>query len=648
MNGHKKEKHSEEEKDHKQNKKIFTKKRIWIAIIVIGILAIGGLIWAANRPKPVELVTDAVVKGRLTQTVEASGELESIDEVDLSFDISGTLDEILVAVDDEVQAGQELAKLKTDELQADVDRAGQAVVSAQARVDERLAGSTSQAVSVAQAGVAVAEARLASAKVDWQNRENDLSNTIVATASAVSEAEVRVKTAEDTLTNTRLQNIQTLEELEEDLISVLNNNMISVRSALSDADEVLGIDNSVANNDFENVLGVLNSTALVNAQNAYRKAKGSRDRAEAKVYGLNTESVAGDLDEAVYFTQVALLDAQSTLLYTRQTLDGTTAGTTTFTDAELSALKASIDLARTDIQSAQTSVQSQLQLIDSTEISNTTAETSAVNALNSARQALTSAIASKSSQIAAGESAVRASQAQIEVSETDLLQAEANLQQVLAGPRAVDVASLQADVRRARADLDSSEARLKKATIVSPISGWITDLKYSVGEQVSVAQPMVVVQSLDNNFRILADISESDIAKVALQDTVEITFDAFGNDVRVPATVEKIDPAEKLIEGVVYYQVDVRLAQSVAPIGLKPGMSADLEILTADLADVLIVPQRSVLERADGQKYVRVPGGDLFVEKDVITGLRGDGGKVEIKKGLNEGEEVILTIKEQN
>ncbi|MBU0646410.1 efflux RND transporter periplasmic adaptor subunit [Patescibacteria group bacterium] len=643
-NGHKK---ANGDEKHRRKFKL-SRRWIWILIIAAVAVLIGGLIYAANRPKPPELITDTVVKGRLTQTVEATGELESIDQVDLSFDISGTVSQILVAVGDQVQAGQELARLRTTELQADVERALQGVQAAQAVVNERLAGSTGEAVNVARASVAASEARLAATKVDWQNRKDDLANTIVATASAVNEAEVALKTAADNLVNQQAKNQQTIKELEEDLESVLKDNMIGGRSALSDADEVLGIDNTIANNDFENVLSALNHEVLVSAQSAYGRAKGSRDRAEAKVFNLNSESVAGDLDEAVYFTRVALTDTESTLLYTRQVLDATTAGTDTFSEADLSALKASINLARNDIQNAQTSLQSQLQLIDSTEISNQSTESSAANALSSARQSLTSAIAGKSSQVASAESAVRAAEAQIQVSETDLLQAEANLQQVLAGPRAVDLAGLQADVRRARADLDAAEARLNKAKIISPISGKVTDLKFKVGEQVSMAEPMAVVQSVGDNFRIKSDISESDIAKISLLDPVKVTFDAFGNDLSAAGTVEAIDPAQKLIEGVVYYEVDVRLVESVEIIGLKPGMSADLEILTADLPEVLNVPQRAVLERSDGIKYVRVPGGDLFVEREVKTGLRGDGGKVEIKEGLSEGEEVIITIREQN
>jgi len=74
---------------------------------------------------------------------------------------------------------------------------------------------------------------------------------------------------------------------------------------------------------------------------------------------------------------------------------------------------------------------------------------------------------------------------------------------------------------------------------------------------------------------------------------------------------------------------------------IKPGMTADLDIIIAKAENVLCVPKEAVVEQ-DGSSLVILSDGEETVSRPVITGLE-DNVYVEIKEGLQEGDEVLIT-----
>lgn len=626
-------------------------KKVWFWIVVALLLVIGAVfVYLTQTGQAEEYITETVERGTLIQTVDTNGSLESASEVDLNFEMGGAVSGVLVKVGDTVAADQLLATLDATELAADVENARQALSTAQGNLNQRYAGSTGEEIRVADAGVKVAEAGVAGAKTALQNAQDALGKTADVYAASVDSAEVSLTTAEATYYDTVTQNNQTMTELWQDYVNVLKSAVIEVRSALTDADSVLGIDNSLANNDFEDVLGNVDATSLSQAQTTYIYATSERDYAEEAVTALTTGAGTSEIESAAEKVEIALAETEETLLYTRRVLDGTTVDTATFSFSDLSAMKASIDAARNAVQTQQTLLLAQQQAISSATISTSASATSTGNAVASAKAALTSAKAAEANAIYNAEAATRSSESNLAAAEADLLRAQASLAQVSAAPRGVDVASLQAEVRRSEAALAAAEARYKKSEIRTPIAGTVTTVSVDVGEQVSAGmggEPVMVVQTTEERFKVTAYVDEVDIAKVSPSDPVEITFDAFGDEVFFTGAIDQIDPAKKEIEGVVYYQITVYLDDyDHALYALKPGLSADLTITTESISDALIVSQRSVLQRNDQTQYIRVIRGAGYREQDVETGVRGDSGRVQITDGLNEGEEIVVTIRQ--
>ncbi len=618
-------------------------KRLIITIVLTALAGTVGFWFASSSKKPAELVTETVHIRNLVQTVEATGAIESISDASLSFDLSGTVKEVFVKVGDHVALNDLLATLDTSELAADAENARKAVESAQANLNAKNAGAADVTVAISSAGVAVAQANLASAKIDVQNAERKLASAITLTESAVRQSEATVSTRQTTLANAKLSVAQDEKETAEDYVTSLYDAAIAVRSGLSDADRVLGIDNSLATTDFRNVLSVTDEQAKISAENAYRAAKITRNAAETKVFALSFSAPASQTSTIVPAVEAALKDAETTLLETRRALDGTVIDTADFSFTDLVNLKTAVDSARINIQAKRSVLLNARQAVQRARIEGDASIGSAEESAVEAERAFTQAKADRENSIVSAQASLDAARSALAVREANLLQDQARLTEAAARPRAVDVAALIADVQRSQASYEASMARLAKAELHSPIEGTVTSVEIDPGELASPSLAAIEVESNGEVFRLVVDVAEADIAKVQVPNSAVITLDAFGEDVLVVGNVTKIDPSEKLVEGVVFYRVTLDLTGTLPSAGLKSGMSANVVVQTNDRQAVVAVPQRAVLERA-GKKYVRVFNGAI-IERTVTTGLRADNGLVEILSGLSVGETLIVTVR---
>ncbi|MBP9748955.1 efflux RND transporter periplasmic adaptor subunit, partial [Patescibacteria group bacterium] len=215
--------------------------------------------------------------------------------------------------------------------------------------------------------------------------------------------------------------------------------------------------------------------------------------------------------------------------------------------------------------------------------------------------------------------------------------AQATLEQTVAVVRQVDRAPWDAAVAQARAAAESAVANLSKTEIRAPTDGIVTDIPVNVGEL--AAAKAVAISMLSTHYEIEADIPEVDVAKVRIGQVVDITLDSLGMDMHLPGTVLSINPAETVIQDIVYYKMRVVFAKDLEEV--KPGMTANVTVDTNAKTGVLAIPLRAVQEKGT-DRIVRILV-DSKPEDHVVTlGLRGDGGLVEILSGLNEGETVII------
>ncbi|MDD4624774.1 MAG: efflux RND transporter periplasmic adaptor subunit [Candidatus Pacebacteria bacterium] len=244
----------------------------------------------------------------------------------------------------------------------------------------------------------------------------------------------------------------------------------------------------------------------------------------------------------------------------------------------------------------------------------------------------------------ANQSSINTAWAAVVTAQGQLDVARESLDKLLASPRREDVDLAQAQVSQAQSQVNLLNHQIKETTIISPIEGKISQIGKKEGEQVpaiSAGQDFIVLIPKEP-FQVEINIPEVDIGKVETGDVCRIDLDAFPDE-QFSGKVIKIDPAETIIAGVVYYKTTISLESEDQKI--RPGMTANVIIITETREGSLSVPQRAVFEK-NGKRLVRIVTGKEFEEREVQTGIKGVKGEIEIISGLDEGDKVVTFLKE--
>lgn len=157
--------------------------RWWLplSVTVIAVLA-AWQPWSSGQDAPTTFETESVVRGDLTVTVSATGNLQPLNQVDIGSELSGTVDEVRVDDNDRVRKGQVLATLDMAKLRDQITRSRAGLAAAEAQV------------LLAEATLAEARATLAR-----QREVSRLSGGKVPSRAEMDTAEAAVKRAEATL-----------------------------------------------------------------------------------------------------------------------------------------------------------------------------------------------------------------------------------------------------------------------------------------------------------------------------------------------------------------------------------------------------------------------------------------------------------------
>jgi len=258
--------------------------------------------------------------------------------------------------------------------------------------------------------------------------------------------------------------------------------------------------------------------------------------------------------------------------------------------------------------------------------------------VSAARAAFNSAVEGVASQKAAGDLAVNSAAAALENARAAEKIAREQYAKVLAPPRAEDVGMLEAQAAQAQAQIDLLQLQIDDGKLIAPADGQIAEINGRAGETVSpmAADPLIALFPVDP-YQIAIDIYEEDAVKINIGDLCKISVAALG-DQTFSGRVAFVSPAAKIINGVVYYETKIAFDQS--PEGLMPEMTADVEIITAQKENVLLVSEAALRKREDGWKLEIVKDG-VPREVNVQVGIRAEG-VAEIISGVAEGDLVIV------
>lgn len=175
------------------------------------------------------------------------------------------------------------------------------------------------------------------------------------------------------------------------------------------------------------------------------------------------------------------------------------------------------------------------------------------------------------------------------------------------------VSAAQRSLASAQANLDQANAKAASRTVTAPSSGSIVELNAKVGATVTGGMIMgesdtsggkQCMQIADlSKMKVTVQVGEKDIAKIAVGQSANVTYPAFPDIVSqgtVTAIASVANSDSNSGGGSVTFNVDILIE---APDSrLKPGMTAEVSVVTEKLDDVVMVPTMALMTE-DGEHY---------------------------------------------
>lgn len=183
------------------------------------------------------------------------------------------------------------------------------------------------------------------------------------------------------------------------------------------------------------------------------------------------------------------------------------------------------------------------------------------------------------------------------------------------------VSAAQRSLASAQANLDQANAKAASRTVTAPSSGSIVELNAKVGATVTGGMIMgesdtsggkQCMQIADlSKMKVTVQVGEKDIAKIAVGQSANVTYPAFPDivsqgTVTAIASVANSDAANG--GGSVTFNVDILIEAPDAR--LKPGMTAEVSVVTEQLDDVVMAPTMALMTEDGEHYYVNVATDD--------------------------------------
>lgn len=212
-------------------------------------------------------------------------------------------------------------------------------------------------------------------------------------------------------------------------------------------------------------------------------------------------------------------------------------------------------------------------------------------------------------------------------------------------------------VASAKEEVQRAQTNLGYATITSPIDGVVLSKSVEEGQTVaasfSTPELFTIAQDL-TNMQVVADVDEADIGDVMEGERVTFTVDAYPDDT-FEGEVKQVRQEATTTNNVVTYEVVISAPN--ADLKLKPGLTANVTIYTAERKGVLSVPSKAlrftpqketvgkmkIVDVANAKNKVWTIEGNSIVAHKVNIGMT-DGTNTQIVGGIAEGTKVVTGL----
>lgn len=371
----------------------------------------------------------------------------------------------------------------------------------------------------------------------------------------------------------------------------------------------------------------LTSQAIAQAESSLRSAEANLAQIKSATIPQTLASAESSYNSAKASYEQAAKDAQrQKALYQKGFVP---AETVDEVEAQLSITKAQFDSAKSKYDTVKAETDQQLR--------------DAESKVAQARSQLATAKANriqidlKMKDLAAAKAAYNQAKASLESATSNKYQ-----NQIKAGA----IINAKAALAKAKAQLENAKTELGYTTITTPMSGVVIKKYVEQGSIVTAGRQamagsgsgVTIVDIADTSeMWVVVDIDETDIGKISIGQDVDVTIDAFPDEL-FTGKVIKIAPEATITDNVTTIPVTVRLNN--ADRRLKPEMNASCDFVVSRKQNVLCIPIEALVETDSGAQVTVLEKGQPVV-RQVQVGLMGDD-DCEIISGLREGETVVI------
>jgi HlyD family secretion protein len=540
--------------------------RKWIiAIIVLVVVGVGAYLALGQGGEPLEETAetppDTLPPVSASDRVVAEAEVVPVRDVELQFELSGTVDQVLAQEGDLVQRGDTLAVLDTRDLQISVEEARATLAQRRADYELLLEGASDDELEAArarianaeaslrdaEAGVSRAEAEVARASGDLQRTRGEVTQADINSAQAALE-EAR-ETLADLVDGPDAVDVETAEAALDEAQANLDNQRDSLSAAKTRAQsEVELAANELRNaqasysqvyweiREIERELNTVNQQLWQELKDREEQALRNVNNAEQRL-----EQARVSLEEAQSAERTGIKTAEARLRDARATYEDVLAGAES---DELAAARAAVSRAEADL----------------------------AKLVGEQRAGSVNAAAAGVSNAQAG---VESAQAGVERAQAEVERNRADLEELASPPRKAEIDAAEAQIQNAEANLQRVQRELEKASLLSPIDGTVVEVDLEMGERIDTTHVAVRLADFSEWEVVTTDLTELGIVRVQVGDPVVVTFDALP-ELELAGVVKSIQELGKNRQGDIVYEVTVTPTEWDER--LKWGMTATVSI----------------------------------------------------------------------
>lgn len=623
-------------------------------ITFIAIVAVAGSSWyyyqaRQNSAAQVDKYTLGQAQiGSVISFVSGTGQVLTSGQIDIKPKITANVVSVDAKEGQKVSSTTIIMHLDTKDVKDQLQQAKNSLDVARANLNLKLLGPTKEDLVVTENAVKSAKSAYEIAVNSLDGIKKNAAGDLKKAQSTLDNAQRQYDNALSSQGTDGTTSNQSLDNTYDSAKSTLGSVLITAKSSLISADNVLGI-SSPTNTSYKYLLGVLSLQTLNDANSTFYIAKESLTNFEAlyKTTAVNWNQI--DEDRLLVVANQTLQNFK-TLQHNVYAMLVNTPVSTDLSQSILDGLRQSASSQESSAISAINSIQSAIQAIANAKNGIFTSGLSSSSSVDNAKNSLLNAQINLDQAVIDNKKTLDAAAADIVTKKMAWDNAQAQYDLKVAKPRPDDIISFRVQVSQAQTAYDTALENLREAQVTSPIDGILAKIDWNVGDVAMSGSPAATVVTTDRLAQVT--LNEIDVAKIKIGQKATLTFSAI-DGLSIAGKVVSIDTIGTVTQGVVNYNVKISFDNQDDRI--RPQMSVSASIVVDEKLNILTVANSAIKTDNNGNSYVEVLTNPIKstdptdnsvtsnippVKKTVEVGSVNDT-LTEITSGLSDGDQVI-------